>query len=72
MKLGHMFGLAVVAYFVVTGVNEFLSTDNATISSLPDWGAVVGSTAGTSSPVAAGLDLATAAAVYFFFLHGKL
>jgi hypothetical protein len=72
MKIGHVLGIVVVLYFVATGINEFVSTDNATLSSLPDWGAVVGSTAGTSSPTAAALDLATAAAVYFFFLHGKL
>jgi hypothetical protein len=72
MKIGHMIGLAAVAYFVVTGINEFMTTDNATISALPDWGVAVGSTAGTSSPTAAALDLATAAGIYFFFLHGKL
>jgi hypothetical protein len=72
MKLMHWIGLAGVAYFVAVGVNEMLTTDNATLSSLPDWGSVVGSTAGVSSPTAGALDLATAAAIYFFVLHGKL
>jgi hypothetical protein len=84
VKIGHMVGVASVAYLALTGINNFLPNANIPlIDSLPDLGQTVtgnvpgsntanGSSAGLASPIAGIIDLVAAGAVYYFFLHGKL
>jgi hypothetical protein len=69
MKLMHVVGVAIMAYFAVVGVNELVATDNATLDSLPDFGLLTGSISGSADYLAGGLDLAAAAVIYFFVLH---
>jgi hypothetical protein len=71
MKWFHWLAVLGTLYFVVEGIYEFTGTTNSTLEALPDWTSVLG-TANTSPAVAGGLDLATAAALYFFVLHKKL
>jgi hypothetical protein len=77
MKIGHIIGLVAVGYFTLVGINEFLPTGTlgTTMDSLPDWSAATGASGATASGgnmLVGALDLGTAAAIYFFFLHGKL
>ncbi len=71
MKLGHWIAVAGLVYFVAVGVNEFLSTPTP-LDGLPDAGSFTGSTSGTSDPMAGGIDLAVAAAIYFLVLHKRV
>jgi hypothetical protein len=66
-------GIGVIYLVAVGGATIYSGMASAspmsdTIAGLPSTGSLLGST-GTTAGV---LDLATAGAVYYFFLHGKL
>jgi hypothetical protein len=77
MHIGHWLGVAFVLYEGVVGISEIYSasasTPNASLAGVANWpsvGSVVGSTG--SNTTAGAIDLAAAAAVYFFVLHDHL
>ena len=72
MRIGHWIAVAGVLYFLVVGVNEVVTSDNATLDMLPDFGNFVGATAGAPNYTAAALDLGAAAILYYTVLHKRL
>jgi len=77
VKAWHWILAIVVLYEAFIGVTEVVSGTGtssafAAVATWPSVGSLVQSSSGVSTTVAGGVDLGTAALLYFLFLHGHL